>query len=69
MTLVGIECILTSFQEGLHQKLFFRNSGSKMPNCIIVDIVDYHLKTLSNSFFFTFTKMRPVLGKPAYTRG
>ena len=59
MTVVGIECngaaFLTLFQEGPHQKLFyqgfFQYSASKMANCIIVDIVNYHYwKTLSNSF-------------------
>ena len=38
--------LLTSFQEGLHHKLFFQgfffqNSASNMANYIIVDIVNY----------------------------
>ena len=55
--MVGIECngaaLLTSFQEGPHQKLFmqgfFQNSASKMANCIIVDIVNYLMLLLANS--------------------
>ena len=41
-------CLLTSFQEGPHQKLFFqeKNQNSKVANWIIVDILNY----LSNSF-------------------
>ena len=65
MAVVGIECngavFLTSFQEGPHQKLFFQgfffqNSACKMANCIIVDIVNYHLQNLSSLFFFLSLK-------------
>ena len=56
MTVVGIDdgaTFLTSFQEGPHQKLFFRgffqNSASKIANCIIVDIVNYLMLLLANS--------------------
>ena len=45
VTMDGIECdeaLLTSFQEGSHQKLVFQektsNSASKLANWIIVDI-------------------------------
>ena len=48
--------LLTSLQEGPHQKMFFQkkiqNSATKMANCIIVDIVKYILlllTTLSSS--------------------
>ena len=52
-------CLLTSFQEGPHQKLFFQgknvvlfflqNSASKMANCIIVNIVNFLMLLLANS--------------------
>ena len=56
MTVVGIECnsaaILTSFQEGPYQKLFFQgfflNCASTVANCTIVDIVNYLILLLAN---------------------
>ena len=51
--MVGIECngaaILTSFQEGSHQKLFFQQiSAGKMTNCIIVNIVNSLMLLVAN---------------------
>ena len=43
--------LLTSFQEGPHQKLFFQEKlffASKMANCIIVEIVKYLMLLLEN---------------------
>ena len=58
--------LLTSFQEGPHQKIvlskiFSQSSASKMANCRIVDIVNYLMLLLANSLQLIFIFLFPFI--------